>query len=101
MIPRVKLSPVSLISAGGPVPSRFEEVIDFKPPFGPLPYELAETFPAGQAEVPTWDEEMMKYGIMGLKGLLATNPDTKITISTTAKWAQLFKTEFPDAEVIT
>jgi 7-cyano-7-deazaguanine tRNA-ribosyltransferase len=101
MIPRVKLSDVSLIAAGGPVPSRFEEVIEFKPPFGPLPYELAETFPAGPAEVPTWDEEMMKYGIKGLKGLLATNPDTKVTISTTAKWAALFRTEFPDAEVIT
>ena len=100
MIPRVKLSPLSLIAAGGPVPSRFEEVVEFKPPFGPLPYELAETFPAGQAEVPAWDEEMMKSGIKGLKGLLATNPDTKVTISTTEKWAELFRTEFPDAEVI-
>ncbi len=44
---------------------------------------------------------MMKYGIKGLKGLLATNPDTKVTISTTPQWADLFRTEFPDAEVIT
>ncbi len=101
MIPHVKLADVSLIAAGGPVPRVFEEVIEFKPPFGPLPYELAETFPAGPAEVPTWDEEMMKYGIKGLKGLLITNPDTKVTISTTEKWAELFRTEFPAAEVIT
>ncbi|HJJ29654.1 MAG TPA: tRNA guanosine(15) transglycosylase TgtA [Methanocorpusculum sp.] len=101
MIPRVKLSEVSLISAGGPVPTRFEEVIEFKPPFGPMPYELAETFPAGQAEIPTWDEEMMKYGIKGLKGLLETNPDTNVTISTSPRWADLFRAEFPDIEVIT
>jgi len=101
MIARITLGPEVLISAGGLKPSRFEEVLDFKPPFGPLPYELAETFPAGQAEIPpTWDEYMVEYGIRGLKALLETNPETKVTISTTPKWEAAFREAFPDAEVI-
>ncbi|HJJ99164.1 MAG TPA: tRNA guanosine(15) transglycosylase TgtA [Methanocorpusculum sp.] len=101
MIPRVILSNAALIDAGGPVPSRFAEVIGFKPPFGPVPYELAETFPVGPCEIPSWDETMVSYGIKGLAALLTTNPDTKVTISTTEKWAPLFLAAFPNAEVIT
>lgn len=101
MISRIELSDEILVAAGGPIPSRFNEVIEFKPPFGPLPYELAETFPAGFAEVPTWDEVMMEYGIKGLKGLLATNPQTKVTISTTEQWADTFRKAFPEAEIFT
>ena len=101
MISRIELSDEILVAAGGPIPSRFTEVIEFKPPFGPLPYELAETFPAGFAEVPTWDEVMMEYGIKGLKGLLETNPQTKVTISTTEQWADTFRKAFPEAEIFT
>lgn len=101
MIPRVKLSEVSLIDAGGPVPSRFSEVIGFKPPFGPVPYELAETFPVGPCEIPSWDETMVSYGIRGLAALLAANPQTKVTISTTEQWAPMFREAFPECEVIT
>ncbi|MDO5844370.1 MAG: tRNA guanosine(15) transglycosylase TgtA [Methanocorpusculum sp.] len=101
MVSRITLSPEVLISAGGPVPSRFKEVIEFKPPFGALPYELAETFPAGQAEIPSWDEDMVNCGIRGLKLLFETNPDTKVTISTTEKWKDIFTREFPGFEVFT
>ncbi|MCQ2355102.1 MAG: tRNA guanosine(15) transglycosylase TgtA [Clostridia bacterium] len=101
MISRIELSDEILVAAGGPIPSRFNEVIEFKPPFGPLPYELAETFPAGFAEVPAWDEVMMEYGIKGLKGLLETNPQTKVTISTTEQWADTFRKAFPEAEIFT
>lgn len=99
MISRITLSPEILIAAGGPIPSRFTEIIEFKPPFGPLPYELAETYPVGPAEIPTWDEVMVEYGIKGLKMLLDTNPATKVTISTTEKWENTFKKAFPNAEV--
>ena len=100
MVARVQVGPDILIAAGGPVPSRFTEVLEFKPPFGPIPYELAETFPAGPAEVPSvWDKDMMEFGIKGLKGLLETNPGVKVTISTKAEYEVAFKEAFPDAEV--
>ena len=99
MVSRIELSSDVLIAAGGPVPTRFAEVAEFKPPFGPIPYELAETWPAGPAEVPAWDEEMVACGIKGLKMLLAENPKTHVTISTTARWEETFRREFPEADV--
>lgn len=101
MVSRITLSESVLIAAGGPIPSRFKEVIEFKPPFGALPQELAETFPAGPAEIPSWDNEMVECGIKGLKMLFETNPNTKVTISTTEQWKGVFEEAFPDAEVIT
>lgn len=101
MIPRVKLSGETLVDAGGPVPSRFTEVVAFKPPFGPVPLELAETFPVGPCEIPSWDATMVACGINGLAALLSTNPETKVTISTTKQWEQMFRSAFPDREVIT
>ncbi|HJJ35704.1 MAG TPA: tRNA guanosine(15) transglycosylase TgtA [Methanocorpusculum sp.] len=101
MVARIELSPEILIAAGGPVPSRFAEVLEFKPPFGAMPEELAETYPVGPAEIPTWDDVMVGYGIAGLKKLLAANPQTKVTISTTERWADTFRKAFPDAEVFT
>lgn len=100
MVARIELGPEVLIAAGGPVPSRFTEVVEFKPPFGPLPYELAETFPAGPAEIPAWDETMVTFGIKGLKGLMETNPQTKFTISAEPKWQKTFEEAFPNAEFI-
>ncbi|HJJ89291.1 MAG TPA: tRNA guanosine(15) transglycosylase TgtA [Methanocorpusculum sp.] len=100
-ISRVKLSAVSLIDAGGPIPQKFTEIIGFKPPFGPVPSELSETFPVGSCEIPSWDKKMVSFGIKGLVALLATNPDTKVTISTTEMWAPMFRTAFPECEVIT
>jgi 7-cyano-7-deazaguanine tRNA-ribosyltransferase len=44
---------------------------------------------------------MVSCGIEGLAALLATNPDTRITISTTEKWAPKFRIAFPGCEVIT
>lgn len=100
MVSRVTLGSEVLIAAGGPVPSRFKEVLEFKPPFGPIPYELAETFPAGPAEVPSvWDRDMMEYGIRGLKGLIETNPQTRVTISTKKEYEAAFREAFPDVEV--
>ena len=100
MIPRIKLSEVSLIDAGGPVPSRFTEVIGFKPPFGPVPYELAETFPVGPCEIPSWDETMVSCGIKGLAALLAATQATHVTNPPTEAWAQWVRSALPDCEVL-
>jgi Queuine/archaeosine tRNA-ribosyltransferase len=100
MVSRIELGPEVLLAAGGPVPSRYKEVIEFKPPFGPLPYELAETFPAGQAEIPSWDATMVEYGIKGMKDLMAANPQTKLVISASPKWQKTFEDAFASAEFI-
>lgn len=101
MIGGVKLSELTLIDAGGPIPTRFSEVVVFKPPFGPMPYELAETFPVGQAEIPSWDEVMVKSGITGLRVLMKTNPETMFVISVSSRWEELFRAEFPELEILT
>ena len=57
------------------------EVLLFKPPFGPYPPELKETFPVGQSEMPETDEDMFRSGCRGLKVLVESNPNTEFTIS--------------------
>lgn len=102
MVSRISLPNTVLINAGGSsFPKHYDEVIEFKPPFGPLPSELAETYPVGPAEIPTWDIDMVQYGIKGLKKLFDANPNTEIIISTDEKWKDVFSSAFPKAEVIT
>ncbi|HJJ55665.1 MAG TPA: tRNA guanosine(15) transglycosylase TgtA [Methanocorpusculum sp.] len=101
MVSRIKLPEMVLIDAGGSKPSKYSEIIDFKPPFGPVPPELSETFPVGACEIPLWDEVMVSYGIKGLSSLMDTNQNTKFVISTTDEWYNLFKERLPNCEVIT
>ena len=52
----------------------FEHVLHFKPPFGPYPAELSETYPLN-AEVPEQpDEEALKQAMRNTKRLMDANP---------------------------
>ena len=61
----------------------YENVFLFKPPFGPYPPELTETFPIGQSEVPPADYDMFRTGCLGLRVLVESNPDTDFEFSCT------------------
>jgi 7-cyano-7-deazaguanine tRNA-ribosyltransferase len=52
----------------------FEYVLHFKPPFGPYPKELSETYPLN-AEVPEQpDEEALKQAMKNTRLLIDANP---------------------------
>jgi 7-cyano-7-deazaguanine tRNA-ribosyltransferase len=53
---------------------RFDHVFMVKPPFGPFPVELAETYPVGQAELPTeLDEGARTVALRNVVKLLELN----------------------------
>lgn len=89
MLPRISLEPTTAISFGCGKPEGFGTVLSFKPPFGPYPPELAETFPIGQCEIPDWDLPMMKKGLEGVKILVDSNPDVRFTILCPKEWHAL------------
>ncbi|HDN68047.1 tRNA-guanine(15) transglycosylase [ANME-1 cluster archaeon ex4572_4] len=49
---------------------KFESVFFVKPPFGPCPVELAETYPVGQAEVPAAAEADSEAKTVALRNVL-------------------------------
>ncbi len=63
-----------------------EDVLSFRPPFGPYPAALAETFPVGQTEIPEWDEEMVRAGCAGIASLITSHPGTAFEIECEDRW---------------
>jgi 7-cyano-7-deazaguanine tRNA-ribosyltransferase len=63
-----------------------DDVLAFRPPFGPYPAALAETFPVGQTEVPEWDGEMVRTGCAGIVSLIRAHPETQFEIECEERW---------------
>jgi 7-cyano-7-deazaguanine tRNA-ribosyltransferase len=60
--------------------SGFAHVLYFKPPFGPYPAELSETYPFN-AEVPEEaDDAAMKQAAINTKCLMRANPDARFSV---------------------
>lgn len=78
----------------------YDHCLGFRPPFGPYPPGLAETFPIGQCEVPSWDEAMVRSGCEGLAALARANPDATLSVRCGARWAPLVTTAVPEAQVL-
>lgn len=78
---RIDAGDKAIILIEGKKHSGEENVFLFKPPFGPYPPELKETFPIGQSEMPEPDVNMFRAGCTGLKVLFRSNPDTEFIIS--------------------
>jgi 7-cyano-7-deazaguanine tRNA-ribosyltransferase len=97
---RIVLEENVLITMGVGVPPGFDQVLFFKPPFGPYPPGLAETFPIGQSEIPDWDDEMVVWGCRGILRLVETHPGSRITISCKERWRKIVEAGVPGAEVI-
>jgi 7-cyano-7-deazaguanine tRNA-ribosyltransferase len=81
--------------AGG----EFDDVLLFRPPFGPFPRELSETFPLGQSGIPDWDDPMVRSGCSGIRRLIRTHPGTRFVIACRATWVPVIREEVPKVEV--
>jgi 7-cyano-7-deazaguanine tRNA-ribosyltransferase len=59
----------------------FDWVFDFKPPFGPYPLELKETFPFNAEVIDEPDHESLTIAIQNLIELKKLNPDCEFTLA--------------------
>jgi 7-cyano-7-deazaguanine tRNA-ribosyltransferase len=87
-----------IISLIGGIPST-AQVLFFKPPFGPYPVELAETFPVGQSIIPSWDKAMVRQGCSGIQELIRTHPNSRFSIICGDDWYETVTQEITGAEV--
>ena len=99
VIPRILIGERVLVSFDGKAVPGFDTVLNFKPPFGPYPVGLAETFPIGQSEVPEWDDDMVRSGCAGIRALMAANPGSQLAVRCSDAWAPLVLEEVPGVEV--
>ncbi len=99
VIPRISVGEQVLVSFDGRQIPGFDTVLNFKPPFGPYPVELAETFPIGQSEVPDWDADMVRSGCAGIRALMEGHPESRFAIRCSDAWAEIVREEIPGAEV--
>jgi 7-cyano-7-deazaguanine tRNA-ribosyltransferase len=96
---RFRLGRMVHIAIDGRMREGFTDTLLFKPPFGPYPAELKETFPVGQSEIPDWDEAMVRQGCMGIRTLISSHPKSRFVISCNARWLPVVRSELPDTEV--
>jgi len=88
------------VAIGCRIEEGFDSILSFKPPFGPYPPELCETFPIGQNEIPPWDETMMRQGCAGIRTLAEKHPESRIVVRCRALWYPFVRGELPDLEVV-
>ncbi len=67
MLSRLVLGEKVLIAFEGGTRDEFSDTLFFRPPFGPYPKELKETFPIGPSELPEWDDTMVRTGCRGIR----------------------------------
>ena len=97
---RLPLGESVLIAMDGVFRDGYDTMLLFKPPFGPYPPALCETFPIGQSEIPDWDAPMVSRGCDGIRILIAANPGARITVVSRPEWYALVSRELPGTEVI-
>ncbi len=67
------------------IESQFDTVLYMKPPFGPFPQELAETYPIGQSEVADPDESSIRAALHNLVELLIES-NAEVTFAYDKRW---------------
>ncbi len=78
---RLQLGDQVLIAFDGGIRDEFDDTLFFKPPFGPYPKELKETFPVGQSEIPEWDDAMVRTGCRGITVPDGESPGSRFVVS--------------------
>jgi 7-cyano-7-deazaguanine tRNA-ribosyltransferase len=99
MLSRLRLGEYVLVAFDGGLRNEFDDTLFFKPPFGPYPKELKETFPIGQSEIPEWDSAMVRNGCSGIKMLMESHPDSRFVVSCNPCWEAIVRQELGDIEV--
>ncbi|MCX6694544.1 MAG: tRNA guanosine(15) transglycosylase TgtA [Methanomicrobiales archaeon] len=100
LIARLQIGRRCLVAMAPHPPHGFDEVLLFRPPFGPYPQALSETFPIGQSEIPAWDPDMVRSGCAGIRSLVESHPDSTLTVWCTSRWAPFLREELPGIEVV-
>jgi len=102
LLGRVRLGKNVLVAFDGGIRDEFDDTLFFKPPFGPYPKELKETFPIGPSEIPEWDEAMVRQGCIGIRELIRSHPETRVTVSCNPCWEPIIRQaiEGCDCEVV-
>ena len=100
MIPRFTAGSTILVSFDRIQSNSYDTVFFFKPPFGPYPPELKETFPIGQSELPPWDDEMVRTGCQGILKIIEAHPKSTVTIQCSERWKNLVLQELPSVGVL-
>jgi 7-cyano-7-deazaguanine tRNA-ribosyltransferase len=100
LVGRIQVHGKVLVTLTGRVLPGYDTVLFFKPPFGPYPPELAETFPIGQSEIPSWDRDMVARGCAGIRAMMGSHPGVSFAILCQPEWEQLAKGELPGTEVL-
>jgi 7-cyano-7-deazaguanine tRNA-ribosyltransferase len=98
-IRRLPLGKDVLVTFDGGERDAFDTTLFFKPPFGPYPKELKETFPIGPSEIPEWDEAMVRQGCRGIRILQDSHPDSRVTVSCSPRWEPVVREILGDIEV--
>ena len=92
---RLRLGRDVLIAFDGNMREGSSDLLLFKPPFGPYPKELKETFPIGQSEIPDWDEAMVRQGCRGISALITSHPESRFVVACNARWVRIVREELP------
>jgi 7-cyano-7-deazaguanine tRNA-ribosyltransferase len=82
-----------LVACDGGVREGYDDVLLFKPPFGPYPADLSETYPIGQSEIPDWDDAMVRQGCKGMQALIASHPESRIAVAGLQRWRKILQEE--------
>ena len=99
MLPRLVLGKKVLIAFEGGTRDEFSDTLFFKPPFGPYPKELKETFPIGPSELPDWDDTMVRTGCRGIRLLMESHPDSQFVVSCNTRWEGIVRQELGEIQV--
>jgi 7-cyano-7-deazaguanine tRNA-ribosyltransferase len=99
MLSRLQLGKTVLVAFRGGIRDEFDDTLFFKPPFGPFPKELKETFPVGQSEIPEWDDAMVTTGCKGIRSLIESHPDSRFVVSCEPRWEPIVRKELGTIEV--
>ena len=95
---RLRIGKNVLIVIDGKMREGYDDTLLFKPPFGPYPAELRETFPIGPCELPEWDAAMVRQGCRGIQILAESHPESRIVIACSPAWAGLVQQELAGME---
>lgn len=95
---RLRLGKNVLVVIDGKAAEGYDDVLQFKPPFGPFPAELKESFPIGPCEIPAWDDAMVRQGCKGIQALAGSHPKSRIVIACGPAWAGIVRDELSDME---
>ncbi|OPX65023.1 MULTISPECIES: tRNA guanosine(15) transglycosylase TgtA [unclassified Methanoregula] len=97
---RIPVGKNVLVAFDGGERDAFDTTLFFKPPFGPYPRELKETFPIGPSEIPEWDDAMVRQGCRGVRVLMGSHPGSRFTVVCGQRWVPVVREILGDIRVI-